>query len=104
MPTDPMQTFMTIVINNYLGLTIVNGGAYKIVMDTQVMEKYRLTVCKAVEGKGGRLGVLGSGIQYDYIFQDSFDLRVGYSDSFVFSGIRVIEYSFPLFLLGTDIL
>ena len=49
-PTDTIQIVMTIASNNYANLAIVDSGASKIVMDTQVAERYRLTVLRWYQG------------------------------------------------------
>ena len=36
--------------------------------------------------------------------KDSFELRVGHSIGFELSGLRVVEHSFPLFLLVANVL
>ena len=61
---------------------------------------------RAVAGNCGKFGVLGSRVEHDYVgvAESSFELRVGESVGFVLGGLLVIEYPFPLFFLGADVL
>ena len=83
----------------------MNSGDYKAVINTQVVQYYGLTVCRAVAWNCGKFGVTSSGIDYDYTYVDknSFVLRVGDSVKFVLSGLWVIKHLFPLFSLGTNV-
>ena len=60
---------------------------------------------RAVAGNCGKFGVLGSGVEHNYVgvVESSFELRVGDSVRFALSGLQLIEQPFSLFLLGSNI-
>ena len=97
---------LTVAINNYISLIIVQRGASKTIMDTWVTQQYGLTICKAVLGNCRKFVVLGNGMQHDYtsVVENSFELRVKDSLRYVLSGLQIIWNPFSLFLLSADIL
>ena len=106
LPFDNTQTIMYVAINNQLGISIADTGAYKTVMDMQMAQAFGLPVHHAINCDCGHYAVPSSGIEHDYarVVEGSFVMRLGENVSFMLTGMRVIDHPFALFLLGTDVL
>ena len=97
---------MFATINNRLGLAIADSGAYKSEMDLCMAQAYGLHVCHTVNSNCGRHAVPSSGIKHDYagVVEQSFNMRLGEHMSSTLTGMRIIDHTFALFLLGADIM
>ena len=97
---------MYVSINNRIGLSVADTGAYKTVMDVKMAEAFGLPIRRASNGDCGRYAVPGSGVEHDYVgvVLAPFTMRLGVGVKFTLTGMRIIEHPFPLFLLGADVL
>ena len=105
-PFDSTQTIMYIAINNQVGISITDTGAYKTVVDMGMVQAFGLPVHRAINGNCGHYAVFSSGIKHDYagVVEGSFVMHLGENVSFTLTGMRIIDHPFALFLLGVDML
>ena len=104
--SDPTQSLVPILVNNCIGLAIVNIEAYKTIMDKEMAKAYRLKVRKSQGGDCSKFGVPGFGVIHNYAGCMEVPFKLYLSDNVRFSvgGMRIISHPFPMMLLGADIL
>ena len=94
------------MVNNRVGLAIVDTGAYKTIMDKEMAKAFGLKVRTSRGGGCGKFGVPGSGVVHDYAgcVEAPCELRLSDKVRFSVRGMRIISHPFPMMLLGADIL
>ena len=105
-PSNPTRSLVPFVVNNHIGLAIVDTGAYKTIMDKEMAKAYELKVHTSQGGDFGKFGVPSSRVVHNYMgsVEALFELHLSDKVRFSVGGMQIISHPFPMMLLDADIL